>query len=251
MAGGATDADTAPRPDDSKATRTLHTRVAELEKERAHLQETVRNQVAEIALHKETKDQLARQIKATQLDIEDQRRLFKASMAELSDRNRQLLGQLREAQAASTHVDTNTPMPAAQAATGAEVGTGQGECQSGDDDSAAAFAGSHGTAADTESDGSLHGDADGNAGAAQGVLLRSTSADETESLRKQLLEVTQARDLLQTRLDRHDEALQGEITDTEALREQLRLLNTRVPALQDQLKTTKVGKRKWMVGSGQ
>eukprot|EP00045_Choanoeca_perplexa_P014258 m.166599 g.166599 ORF g.166599 m.166599 type:complete len:908 (+) comp16626_c0_seq12:122-2845(+) len=50
----------------------------------------------EIDLHKQTKDELARQVKATKLDLEDQRRIYKRSMADLSQKNTELAAKLAQ-----------------------------------------------------------------------------------------------------------------------------------------------------------
>lgn len=50
---------------------------------------------AEIVLHKETKDQLARDLDAARSDLADQRRTFKASLASLSSKNTDLETRLK------------------------------------------------------------------------------------------------------------------------------------------------------------
>ena len=219
--GGASAAASTAEVLTGKEARALQKTVASLEAERSKLQDTVRNQEAEIALHKETKDQLTRQIKATQVDIDDQRRVYKAQISDLNNKNKMLTAELRDVQAQR---DRARREQAADAAAVAEAPAPSQPLTADQPKGKKASAAAEGAAEEAPAESSDTGKA----------------AAEIEALREALREATQARDMLQLRLDRHTQDLQGEITDTDSLREQLRHLNVKLSEMQDELSAASV-----------
>lgn len=244
---------------DPKVYKALQEKAEALDTENSKLKLSMRNLEAEIVLHKETKDQLSRQVKATQLDIEDQRRLFKASMAELSERNKELTAQLRLAKTspdiiATTPCDLSMESPECKPTELTNGESSDGQLQPSDepppepqritqpdsqDDSA--------PETQTDNRGRLQSNDNQTPDSAVMNGMRALAAQEyvslsaeVETLKVALLEATQARDILKGQLDRHEEALKHEVTDTEGLREQLRHLNNTIATLQEERSSLKV-----------
>lgn len=230
---------------DAKAAKALHDRAEAAEAEASRLRQTVKNMEAEIALHKETKDELARSLKAQQLDMEDQRRLFKASMAELSERNKDLLAQLRLARTVVPSGATKASQPSTsesptQGQTSAPTSSPAHEtaaqaAQPTETPGAAAAAD-----ATTTSEKPVEPETSETTTAGSRENAPAEGHDELETLRAAVREATEARDILQAQLRRHEEALKHEVSDTEGLRDQLRHLNGTIATHQDELQKVKV-----------
>ncbi|EDQ89929.1 uncharacterized protein MONBRDRAFT_36818 [Monosiga brevicollis MX1] len=80
---------------------------AELEakdKEIEKLKQRAQQLEEEVGLHKESKDQLLRQVKALQLDLDDQRRVYKRSMAAINEKNSSLQAEIKRLQQNNVHL---------------------------------------------------------------------------------------------------------------------------------------------------
>eukprot|EP00730_Choanoeca_flexa_P000581 TRINITY_DN10257_c0_g1_i4.p1 TRINITY_DN10257_c0_g1~~TRINITY_DN10257_c0_g1_i4.p1 ORF type:complete len:888 (+),score=284.59 TRINITY_DN10257_c0_g1_i4:100-2763(+) len=168
----------------------------------------------EMALHKQTKDELARQVKATKVDVDDQRRIYKRSMAELSQKNTELTNKVaRLTEALDDQAQELSKMSASAMAAESD------QSPEGTDQSAE-------TEVVNTASSSMSSDA-----VELVTQLKLAQARELE-LNDKVSSLEQELAMAQQHGQRAHEDKQGEVKDNETLREQLKQANARSEELQ-------------------